>query len=211
MPDMSATLKDALTKKIGPLPAWAWGLVAGGGYLAYRALSGRSAQSEGVTEDTTAEYSGTGYDSSGGADGASVSVESGSTPASLEGYVPESLVEEMASDKAEAKWQKLRARNWRLRAQKLAARLKRQQKKKRDAKRQANKNPKTKRRGHDIWRADRTAKRDRRRPRERASRSWFHNRTQAARGKPKVPRGRQKGHAQHEAKGRPATKRRRKR
>jgi hypothetical protein len=36
MPDIRA----ALTRKIGPLPAWAWGGVVGGGLLAMRALTG---------------------------------------------------------------------------------------------------------------------------------------------------------------------------
>lgn len=35
-------LADAATRKVGPLPAWGWGAVVVGGYLAYRMMSGRS-------------------------------------------------------------------------------------------------------------------------------------------------------------------------
>jgi hypothetical protein len=33
-------IAEAATRKIGPLPAWAWGAVVGGGFLVYRAVSG---------------------------------------------------------------------------------------------------------------------------------------------------------------------------
>lgn len=37
---MSIDVGEAATRKIGPLPAWAWGAVVGGGYLVYRVASG---------------------------------------------------------------------------------------------------------------------------------------------------------------------------
>lgn len=38
---MAIDVKAAATRKLGPLPAWAWGGVLGGGYLAYRLLTGK--------------------------------------------------------------------------------------------------------------------------------------------------------------------------
>lgn len=43
-----------LTAKIGPLPAWAWGLVAGGGLLAFRFIRGGSSSSEEVPAELPA-------------------------------------------------------------------------------------------------------------------------------------------------------------
>jgi hypothetical protein len=37
---MALDLKGAATRKIGPLPAWGWGIALGGGFLLYRAISG---------------------------------------------------------------------------------------------------------------------------------------------------------------------------
>ena len=38
-------LREAATRKIGPLPAWAWGAVVGGGLVIYAAVSGKGASS----------------------------------------------------------------------------------------------------------------------------------------------------------------------
>lgn len=38
-------IKEAATRKIGPLPAWAWGAVIGGGLLVYGLVSGKGASS----------------------------------------------------------------------------------------------------------------------------------------------------------------------
>ena len=46
-------VKLMLTKKIGPLPAWAWGLVIGGGYVGYRILSGKGLSVTGTQSGTT--------------------------------------------------------------------------------------------------------------------------------------------------------------
>ena len=36
-------VKEALTRKIGPLPAWGWAVAIGGSVIAYRVISGRGA------------------------------------------------------------------------------------------------------------------------------------------------------------------------
>jgi len=63
MPDWKA----ALTKKIGPLPAWGWGAVVGGGYLGYRMLSGKGISLSGATSAATdaASDNGTGVSGTG--------------------------------------------------------------------------------------------------------------------------------------------------
>lgn len=41
-------IKDAATRKIGPLPAWAWGAVIGGGLIVYRMATGGGSSSSSV-------------------------------------------------------------------------------------------------------------------------------------------------------------------
>lgn len=51
-------MTDALTTKLGPLPAWGWGLAAGGLIVAFQAFSGRDDESAGdAAEGTTPEPS----------------------------------------------------------------------------------------------------------------------------------------------------------
>lgn len=57
MPDIGA----ALQRPIGPLAAWQWGAVIGGGYLGYRILSGKSVFPSG----STSQGGGLGQDASG--------------------------------------------------------------------------------------------------------------------------------------------------
>jgi hypothetical protein len=72
-------IKGALTRPLGPLPAWAWGVVIGGGYLLYRYLhtgslfgsstssaSSNSAQVEVPASDYGTGATGTGGTSTGG-------------------------------------------------------------------------------------------------------------------------------------------------
>lgn len=40
MPEVSSAAKGALTRKVGPLPVWGWGVAIGGGILAFRYLRG---------------------------------------------------------------------------------------------------------------------------------------------------------------------------
>jgi hypothetical protein len=49
MPDF----KVMLTKKLGPLPAYGWGIVIGGGYIAYRYLSGKGLSLSGGSSAAT--------------------------------------------------------------------------------------------------------------------------------------------------------------
>lgn len=68
-----ADMKAMLTKKLGPLPAWGWGVVIGGGYLGYRLVSGKgmlpasagAGESDADTSGMTAG-GGSGTGSSGG-------------------------------------------------------------------------------------------------------------------------------------------------
>lgn len=55
-------VKEGATRKIGPLPAWAWGVVTAGGIWIYRGFTGRigggsSSSSSGSTTDVGAGYS----------------------------------------------------------------------------------------------------------------------------------------------------------
>jgi hypothetical protein len=66
---MAMDIKGMLTKKLGPLPAWGWGLVLGGGYLGYRVISGKGISLSGTstdaaTTDEAASYEGTGTNGS---------------------------------------------------------------------------------------------------------------------------------------------------
>lgn len=58
MPDVMG----ALQRPIGPLAAWQWGVVIGGGYLGYRVLTGKSVFPSG---DTSSQGGGLGQDASG--------------------------------------------------------------------------------------------------------------------------------------------------
>lgn len=61
-------LSDTISKQIGPLPAWGWGVVVVGGYVAYRFIRGGAGSSQaGVPVD----LSGTTTDLSGGGGGGS--------------------------------------------------------------------------------------------------------------------------------------------
>ena len=53
--------KDGLTKKIGPLPAWAWGVVVAGGIWVYRGFTGRVGGGEGDKEGATTDTGNAGY------------------------------------------------------------------------------------------------------------------------------------------------------
>ena len=37
---MAVDIKGSLTHKLGPLPAWGWGVALGGGYVAWRFITG---------------------------------------------------------------------------------------------------------------------------------------------------------------------------
>lgn len=64
--DDGFNLKDSLTKKIGPLPAWAWAAIPAGGYLAYAWFfraepEGDSTETDSFSDvgmDDTGDYSG---------------------------------------------------------------------------------------------------------------------------------------------------------
>lgn len=74
-------IREAATRKIGPLPAWAWGVVVGGGLLVYGLVSGKGASSP---FQQTLASSGDGFDygagggASGGASGGGGSIDGGS-------------------------------------------------------------------------------------------------------------------------------------
>lgn len=115
---MAVDLKAALTKKLGPLPAWGWGLVLGGGYLGYRVLSGKglsvSGSSSGnaveetpqVFEDTAGVSSGAGYSYGSG----------GGAPVTIINQIPttdsSNLASELAKSQAYAQKMKERGDNW---------------------------------------------------------------------------------------------------
>lgn len=48
MPSVVNQLAEGATRKLGPLPAWAWGVVAAGGVYAYRFIRGRSSSGRAV-------------------------------------------------------------------------------------------------------------------------------------------------------------------
>src|SRR3954471_17373843 len=48
-------ISEALTRPLGPLPAWQWGLVGIGGYIGYRVLTGKSLSSGGGSANAAAK------------------------------------------------------------------------------------------------------------------------------------------------------------
>lgn len=60
-------LREAATRKLGPLPAWAWGAVIGGGLLVYSLASGKGASSP--FTQTLASADPYNFDASGGGGG----------------------------------------------------------------------------------------------------------------------------------------------
>jgi hypothetical protein len=80
-----ADIKGALTRPLGPLPAWGWGVVIGGGFLLYRFLRTGSAfggsSSSGSASDGTLESSipGSTYGSGGGGSSSGSTTGSGGT------------------------------------------------------------------------------------------------------------------------------------
>lgn len=62
-------LTETATRKVGPLPAWGWGAVIVGGYIAYRFVSGGSSDS--TTEAGVPSWAGGLPDGSGGGGGGS--------------------------------------------------------------------------------------------------------------------------------------------
>ena len=109
-------LKGMLTKKLGPLPAWGWGLVIGGGYLGYRVLSGKGISLTGTTGtvETAAvpEYTGGGYSGPGSAYG-----EGGEVPTTIEDDTESAttiadLTAELAAQKAYTQKIKDRKSDW---------------------------------------------------------------------------------------------------
>jgi hypothetical protein len=53
-----ADIKGMLTKKLGPLPAYGWGIVIGGGYIAYRYMSGKGLSLSGTSTSDTSNTTG---------------------------------------------------------------------------------------------------------------------------------------------------------
>ena len=68
-------LKGAFTRKLGPLPVWAWGAIGVGGYIAYRWWTGGSS-----TADQGADASTGGGSSGGGGLGGAPSGSTGVVP-----------------------------------------------------------------------------------------------------------------------------------
>ena len=106
-------LKAMLTKKLGPLPAWGWGLVIGGGYLGYRVLSGKglslTGSEQAATENTAypEEGAGAGYSyGEGGAAPINIYIDN---PPSADN---EDLAAQLAASKAYAQKMKTRGNNW---------------------------------------------------------------------------------------------------
>jgi len=58
-------MDNFLKKKIGPLAAWQWGLIAGGGYMIYTKFIGGSASSAGTDQGTYTDQYGNVYDADG--------------------------------------------------------------------------------------------------------------------------------------------------
>lgn len=89
-----ADMKAMLTKKLGPLPAWGWGVVIGGGYLGYRLVSGKgmlpasagAGESDADTSGMTAG-GGSGTGSSGDYSDPSGSYASGQQNSLLDAYM----------------------------------------------------------------------------------------------------------------------------
>jgi hypothetical protein len=79
-----SNLRNFLTKKLGPFPAWVWGVIAVGALLAYRRFSGagrggNAAQTPTVTADVgTPDLAGGGSGSGGGAIGLGSPLDIGS-------------------------------------------------------------------------------------------------------------------------------------
>lgn len=69
-------LREAATRKIGPLPAWAWGAVVGGGLLVYGLASGKGASSP--FTQTLASADPYNFDASGAGGGGTGSPSDGS-------------------------------------------------------------------------------------------------------------------------------------
>ncbi len=66
---MALDVKEAITRPIGPLPAWGWGVVIGGGYLIYRWLFGSEKVTVGNQAGATDYGSGTTNGGGGGGSG----------------------------------------------------------------------------------------------------------------------------------------------
>lgn len=86
---------EALTRPIGPLAAWQWGLVIGGGYLAYRFLKGGSSPSF-SSGGGTVVGSTTGDNNSAGTDTGTGSIDTGT------GGVTADQVQSMINDAVDA-------------------------------------------------------------------------------------------------------------
>lgn len=85
-----ADLKAMMTKKLGPLPAWGWGVVVGGGYLGYRLLSGKGLTTPAAgASDNMADTSGM---TAGGGSGTGSSGGSSSDPTGSYGSGQQSTV-----------------------------------------------------------------------------------------------------------------------
>lgn len=62
-------VREAATRKIGPLPAWAWGAVIGGGFLIYRFATGGGGGASSSNVDTIAGGTPFDYDAAAGGGG----------------------------------------------------------------------------------------------------------------------------------------------
>lgn len=110
-------VKGMLTKKLGPLPAWAWGLVLGGGYIGYRMLSGKGVSLTGsdtpvqttMPEEYADEYGGpsASYGTGGGVPSVTIINQ---LPEG--GIADDDLAAQLAKSKEYGKRMKERGDNW---------------------------------------------------------------------------------------------------
>lgn len=139
----------SLTKKVGPLPVWAWGLVIGIGFVAYTRLRGTSLSSTSSEESLegstgiSSDGSGTTYLDDGGSSSGEITVTLDDS-ALIEQNA--SLAEQLGKQKAATARQKQRASRWKNWGQRWKKVAKRRAQSK-DAKRANNKKPKTRRTG----------------------------------------------------------------
>ena len=142
----------SLTKKVGPLPVWAWGLVVGIGIVAYMRLRGTSLSSS-SSEETLEGSTGISSDGSGTSGGTTYLDEGGSSSGEITVTLDDSalieqnasLAEQLGKQKAATARQKQRASRWKNWGQRWKKVAKRRAQSK-DAKRSNNKKPKTRRR-----------------------------------------------------------------
>lgn len=139
----------SLTKKVGPLPVWAWGLVIGIGFVAYTRLRGTSLSSTSSEESLegstgiSSDGSGTTYLDDGGSSSGEITVTLDDS-ALIEQNA--SLAEQLGKQKAATARQKQRASRWKNWGQRWKKVAKRRAQSK-DAKRANNTKPRTRRKG----------------------------------------------------------------